>query len=95
VLKGKLDKDKTIKVLHYRLPQGVQCANGPCLVSFRKDRIVLKGVAKGSKVRPEYLLFLRARPDGRYEPVSGQIDPALSMRELQPADNFLSGFDRK
>jgi hypothetical protein len=27
-------------------------------------------------------LFLKARKDGRYEPVSGQYDPALSVREL-------------
>jgi hypothetical protein len=30
----------------------------------------------------EYLLFLKKRGDGRYEPVSGRIDPLLSVREL-------------
>jgi hypothetical protein len=28
------------------------------------------------------LLFLKARKDGRYEPLSGQYDPALSVREM-------------
>jgi hypothetical protein len=32
--------------------------------------------------RPQYLLFLKKRPDGRYEAVSGQIDPSLSAREM-------------
>lgn len=31
---------------------------------------------------PEYLLFLKRTADGRLEPVSGQIDPALSVREM-------------
>jgi hypothetical protein len=72
-----------LKVLHFRLKKGVQIENGPMLVTFRtkpievelKDRKI--GVGKGS-----YLLFLKARKDGRYEPVSGQYDPALSVREL-------------
>jgi hypothetical protein len=32
--------------------------------------------------RPQYLLFLKKWKDGRYEAVSGQIDPSLSVREM-------------
>jgi len=33
---------------------------------------------------PEYLLFLKERKDGRYEAVSGQIDPEFFVRTLFP-----------
>jgi hypothetical protein len=86
VLKGKVGGD-TFKVLHYRLPEGVLVQNGPLLVSFRTKPIMIVGKIDGeaAKVglgRPQYMLFLKARKDGRYEPVSGQIDPELSVREV-------------
>jgi hypothetical protein len=31
---------------------------------------------------PGYLLFLKQGKDGRYEPVSGQIDAELSVKEV-------------
>lgn len=46
--------------------------DGPCLVSFDP-----------AKKRTRYLIFLTARPDGRYECVSGQIDPNLSVAHLE------------
>jgi hypothetical protein len=99
-LKGKVKDDRKLQVLHYRLPDDILIDNGPLLVSFRVEPLVLKGVANGRAFktalgRPEYLLFLRARPDGRLEPVSGQIDPALSVRELDEPDGFLSDLGRK
>ena len=45
--------------------------------------------------RPEYMLFLRLRPDGRYEAVSGEVDPVLSIRELHSADGFFSDLGSK
>ena len=33
-------------------------------------------------VPPDYLLFLKKRDDGRYEPVTGQMDAAESVREV-------------
>jgi hypothetical protein len=86
-LKGKIAAE-TITVLHYRPPEGMLFANGPLLVTIRTEEPFVKGKGKET-MRPEYLLFLRARPDGRFEPVSGQIDPALSVRELQSSDSFL------
>ena len=51
-------------------------------MAFRTGRINFKTQGgKYSLGRPAYLLFLKARPDGRYEAVSGQVDPKLSVRE--------------
>ena len=58
--------------------------NGPLLVSFRRTSLELR-TKEGGKLElgvPSYLLFLKARKDGRYEPVSGRVDPELSVREL-------------
>lgn len=82
-IKGKLD-GKTIKVLHFQLEPGVLIENGPCLVTFRTKGVQIK-TEENAKIFvgvPEYLLFLKARKDGRYEPLSGQYDPALSIREM-------------
>jgi hypothetical protein len=98
--KGKLGEEKKLTVLHYRLPDGVEVINGPLLVKFRKDAVTLKGTINGKAFkaglgRPEYMLFLRLRKDGRYEPVSGEIDPILSVRELNRADSFFSDLGKK
>jgi hypothetical protein len=84
VLKGKLEGGR-LTVLHHRLPDGISIKDGPWLVSFR-----LRGLAVETKAmkailpRPDYLLFLKRRADGRYEPVSGPVDPELSVREVMP-----------
>jgi len=82
-LKGKVAGEE-IGVLHFRLKDGVQIKNGPCLVAFRRSvRVTVEeGGKAGGALRPHYLLFLKARKDGRYEPLSGQYDPALSVREM-------------
>jgi hypothetical protein len=82
VVKGKPGSD-TVTVLHFRLTDGQLIADGPLLVSFRTKGIALD--LKKAQVelgRPEYMLFLKAGKDGRYEPVSGRIDPELSVREM-------------
>jgi hypothetical protein len=80
VIKGKVD-DKQIKLLHFKfgkLKKGLDpddvgnqvIKNGPDFVTFRlKDPL-------------EHLLFVKATKDGRFEPVSGQIDPTKSIRVL-------------
>lgn len=104
-LKGKADGEP-IKVLHYKfgeLKQGVDrhaltlIIDGPSLVAFRTSAVTIK--AKGDKgittlPTPEYLLFLKRMPDGRFEPVSGQIDPALSVREVSEASDKVLGESR-
>ena len=82
VLKGKVEGDK-FRVFHYRLKPGVLTEDGPLLVSFRQHGININTrEAEVALGRPDYLLFLRKRKDGRYEPVSGQVDPVLSVREM-------------
>ena len=82
IVKGKIEGD-SIKVLHYKLEEGVRIVNGPLLVTFRANSMLLEGKTKRAELGPpEYLLFLKLRKDGRYEPVTGQIDPQLSVREL-------------
>jgi hypothetical protein len=82
VLKGK-PPHNTIQVLHFRLKDGLEFEDGPLLIAFRQEGIRLElrdGVAELGVC--EYLLFLKAGKDGRFEPVSGRIDPALSVREV-------------
>jgi hypothetical protein len=86
-LKG--DAPREITVLHFKFgapKEGVTANeasvifNGPMFVTFQSNYVAnVKGV---NLPPPEYLLFLRRLNDGRYEPVSGRIDPALSVREL-------------
>lgn len=66
ILKG--DKDLKSFVLHHYRINGDSKAliNGPNFVHF------------DPKARYCFLLFLRKEPDGRYAPVAGQIDPAIT-----------------
>ena len=96
ILKGK-PGDETITVLHFRLRDGVGLEDGPLFVSFREKGIRLElkdGIAELGV--SEYLLFLKAREDGRYEPVSGRVDPELSVRELHaPLPTLLNNRNAK
>ena len=80
VLKGTTKKDK-IELLHCRLKEGRFPPNGPLLAEFR-----VKGRNEFGAESPQYLLFLKARPDGRFEPVAGQIDSTVSVRKLSAGD---------
>src|SRR5207248_1412875 len=67
-------KGEMFQVLHYRVGGGVLIENGPTLVSFRIKPLSITGKhgKMGVGRRPQYLLFLRKKKDGRYEAVSGQ-----------------------
>ena len=93
VLKGEAP-GKRILVLHFQFGkvhkkaaikgnQIVEIIDGPMLVSFRTkpEKIEVAGMELAEHTF-EYLLFLKKRAAGRYEPVSGRIDPDLSIREL-------------
>ena len=91
-LKGKC-KSANLTVLHFRA--NVRIINGPCFVTFRTKELrytIEKEGHLGTKVSvagpATYLLFLKKRDDGRYEPTSGHIDPALSVRELRMSTPF-------
>ena len=73
VVKG-TPRERQIRLIHYELKDtDAIIINAPMLVSFEIDERV---------IAVEYLLFLKVRPDDRYEPVSGQIDPIMSVRKL-------------
>lgn len=106
VLKGS-PQMKKCSVLHFRYSDKVGAiSNGALFVRFRLTGRSFKGLivpenkegpphagvqVYRSEAKPDYLLFLKRRADGRYEPVSGQYDAALSCREIR--DTTLSDFD--
>lgn len=85
-LKGKT-KASQATVLHYKTDKLIE--NGPLHILFRtkglsytikkEGRDVMK-VADGGPAT--YLLFLKKRKDGRFEPVSGHTDSELSAKEV-------------
>ena len=89
---------KEATVLHFRNDPQVAHADGMLEVAFRTEGRVFDGQIekkgfpsekiKYAEGKPHYLLFLTARADGRYEPVSGQYDAALSVREMHAPLSF-------
>lgn len=78
---------KSLSVRHLRAPDGALIRNGPLFVVFRTDGISFETKQlKGKTGKPEYMLFLKSRKDGRFEAVSGQIDPILSVKQLYHDD---------
>lgn len=86
---------KAIDVLHFRMREGVMSQDGPLLIRFRTKPVRIEGQSGGDGKTPvtafvtelgapHYLLFLKRGEGGRLEPVSGQYDAALSVREVNP-----------
>ena len=108
VLKGTTDV-KSLTVLHYRWGKPKKDRNGndlinfiledgPMLVEFRTEGLFANiGDQKNVILStPQYMLFLKKLTDGRYEPISGHIDPAFSVFELNNASDKLSdGMDNR
>jgi hypothetical protein len=86
VLKGERAAGGTLAVLHFKLKPGVLTQDGPLLVAFRTKGLAVEGGGmkkyKALLGTPQYLLFLKAADNGRFVPVSGQADPALSVKEV-------------
>jgi hypothetical protein len=83
VVKGRLAENKFVLV-HHRIArkQGTH-ANGPRLTKFSRERLPITypgGAA--SLAPPEYMLFLKKRPDDRYECVSGHFDTEASVKQI-------------
>lgn len=100
VIKGKAARNK-VQVLHFKFGESIHKGkeveavfDGPSLVEFRGKELTVKTEKNGTLhlPAPQYMLFLRARKDGRYEPVSGRIDPVMSVRELFDPSHSESGF---
>jgi hypothetical protein len=71
---------KTIQFVHFRYRQDLKLAlgNGPSFAVMGTASLT-----NGKPARPpQYLLYLRRRKDGRYEPVSGNMDPVDSVIRL-------------
>jgi hypothetical protein len=91
-IKGEF-KMSTLTVLHYGTDASIE--NGPSLVSFPTNGLsytIERAGHPGTTVTvagpATYLLFLKKRDDGRYEAVTGQIDPEFSVRELTTPINI-------
>jgi len=82
VLKGRF-KMTELTVFHLRQPETMILSNGPYMATFNEQPVerILPG-GKRQSAKREYLLFLRKRDDGRFEPVSGPMDSAHAIREL-------------
>lgn len=76
---------KTIDLLHFKKGDKAIYVNGPTFVDFPVKPS--KTLQRGEKI-PEadesqvYLLFLTRMADGRYAPLTGHVDPALSIRQI-------------
>jgi len=89
-----------IWVLHFSYKKGaIPYEDGPSLVTFLKKPVIIEvkskeeGKSKELQLKRtgnsfEYLLFLKQREDGNYEPVSGQLDAASSVRALFPSNHI-------
>jgi hypothetical protein len=86
VVKGDI-KEKELVVVHYRLDRKKRPelpGNGPLLIYFRGKNVTLSYEGGFATIDKVYLVFLKKRNDGRFECVSGQIDPRLSVRSILP-----------
>jgi hypothetical protein len=89
VIKGS-HRDRDLVVLHYRCTEeGRWVKNGPSYVDFDAT------AKRNGTPRTMYLLFLRIRPDGRFECVTGQTDPIFSVKKivLSPTQRVLAATD--
>jgi hypothetical protein len=84
-LKGTV-KAQPLTVLHFRLKDGTLPQDGPRLIAFRTKGPTIEGGQsikfKADLGRPDYLLFLKAREDERYAPVSGHMDAKSAVKEI-------------
>ena len=94
VLKGDI-KNKSIDVIHLQWKKPIIDLDGWSLYEFRSKQnvpsyvtVIKDGEATGFSsatvrtIKPEYLLFLKSRDDGRFEPVSGHRYTGYSVRVL-------------
>jgi hypothetical protein len=75
LLKGKLaDNSNSFKLLHLKLanPADAGGDSAPELIDFNPTD------------RAQYLMFLKLRTNGSYEPFNGQTDPIYSIKKLEP-----------
>lgn len=97
VLKG--DTVKELTVLHFSYSTNVSViVNGASFIQFftgplQYEKRALKngkpvGGVTSYQQPPEWIVFLKRRSDGRFEPVAGHCDSAHSFRELHTASFY-------
>ncbi|MBI2478589.1 MAG: hypothetical protein HYV60_08105 [Planctomycetia bacterium] len=78
ILKGRRDV-QNIEMVHFERKRTSLLVNPP-------DRIALgtepRAEINGPRRKPRYLMFLRLRKDGRYEPITGHLAPNASVVRL-------------
>jgi len=76
---------KELTIFHLRMPDGKTLVNGPLMLELHRTALTMRtaGHEKGQGA-PEYLLYLKKRKDGRYEPASGPLSGGHAARELYP-----------
>lgn len=102
-IKGTVAAEK-LTVLHFKHNPSVGYSDGMLIVNFILKEITMdarfQGLGKvptplATRIEippPEYLLFLKRISNGRYEPVTGQMNARLSVREVDrpfPFDPYL------
>lgn len=105
-IKGK-DIAKELTMLHYRLPDGKLIQDGPLFLRFQEVESIrlqmlklkqMNGIPHAEQVlleKPEYLLFLKKRKDGRFELVSGPIDAIHAVKTIgAPTISTNPGFEQ-
>ncbi len=83
-LKGEV-KNPPLKMFHFGVEPGMKLVRGSGWIAFRRNqssfRTGQRSITAAVVPPPQYLLFLIAAGD-RYEPVSGQVNPELSVKEI-------------
>ena len=98
VFKGNLESAAEATVLHFGYSANVPTVNGAHFVRFAigplqyEKRAIKEGKPIGGVTaflqQPMWLAFLKQREDGRFEPVTGHYDAALSFRELHESSFY-------
>ena len=97
VFKTTADTPKELSVLHFTYSKRVNLiANGASFIRFPIGFITYEkrelkdgkptGEVEHVKYQPMWLAFLKRRPDGRFEPITGHYDASYSFKELRYGD---------
>jgi hypothetical protein len=93
-LKPATPAPKELSVLHFNYSKRVRgVANGAMFIRFPIGQIAFErrelkddkptGDVEHVQYTPKWIAFLKLRSDGRYEPVTGHYDAAMSFREIK------------
>lgn len=83
VLKGNRES-KTVTLVHFLKRRDVKSGmgNGPKYIWMGTNAVQHPGGR--SEQKPKYLVYLKSRSDGKFDPVTGQLDPPDSIVRIIP-----------